>query len=203
MFSEATSVLCALLRGEKLPKISDVGFRTVENKTTFPPVFSNKDSLMNEGNITVLNYLLDHRLQPSLSVLYGPQLTGQLTMAHAHLMVAIAGTIYAIPADCHQELARYLDSKEEEEALSELPVVPPPQPQLARKNSRKKDMEEAVSLKSSQATQRKPLIGPATTSPELIKGFLLGTAELILTNLCDSLSDAPDQASLEDERKKR
>jgi len=33
MFSEATSVLCALLRGEKLPKISDVGFRTVENKT--------------------------------------------------------------------------------------------------------------------------------------------------------------------------
>lgn len=30
-------------------------------------------------------------------------------------------------------------------------------------------LEEAVSLKSSQATQRKPLIGPATTSPELIK----------------------------------
>ena len=33
MFSEATRVLCALLHGEKLPKISDVGFRTVENKT--------------------------------------------------------------------------------------------------------------------------------------------------------------------------
>lgn len=33
MFSEATRVLCALLLGEKLPKISDVGFRTVENKT--------------------------------------------------------------------------------------------------------------------------------------------------------------------------
>ena len=30
-------------------------------------------------------------------------------------------------------------------------------------------LDEAVSLKSSQATQRKPLIGPATTSPELIK----------------------------------
>jgi len=36
------------------------------------------------------------------------------------------------------------------------------------------------------------------------QGFLLATAELILTNLCDSLSDAPDQASfIEDERKKR
>lgn len=34
-----------------------------------------------------------------------------------------------------------------------------------------------------------------------LQGFLLATAELILTNLCDSLSDAPDQASLEDERK--
>ena len=33
MFSEATRVLCALLLGERLPKISDVGFRTVENKT--------------------------------------------------------------------------------------------------------------------------------------------------------------------------
>lgn len=33
MFSEATRVLSALLLGEKLPKISDVGFRTVENKT--------------------------------------------------------------------------------------------------------------------------------------------------------------------------
>lgn len=33
------------------------------------------------------------------------------------------------------------------------------------------------------------------------QGFLLATAELILTNLCDSLSDAPDQASLEEERK--
>ena len=30
-------------------------------------------------------------------------------------------------------------------------------------------LDEAVSLKSSQATQRKPLIGPATTAPELIK----------------------------------
>lgn len=36
-------------------------------------------------------------------------------------------------------LARYLESKEEEEALSELPVVPPSQSQLARKNSKKKD----------------------------------------------------------------
>jgi len=33
MFSEATRELSALLLGEKLPKISDVGFRTVENKT--------------------------------------------------------------------------------------------------------------------------------------------------------------------------
>ena len=35
----------------------------------------------------------------------------------------------------------------------------------------------------------------------VLQGFLLATAELILTNLCDSLSDAPDQASFEDERK--
>ena len=33
MFSEATRELSALLLGEKLPKISDIGFRTVENKT--------------------------------------------------------------------------------------------------------------------------------------------------------------------------
>ena len=36
MFSEATRVLTSLLRGEKLPKVSDGGFRTVENKTVFP-----------------------------------------------------------------------------------------------------------------------------------------------------------------------
>ena len=34
-----------------------------------------------------------------------------------------------------------------------------------------------------------------------MQGFLLAKAELILTNLCDSLSDAPDQGSLDDERK--
>ena len=34
-----------------------------------------------------------------------------------------------------------------------------------------------------------------------LQGFLLATAELILTFLCDSLSDAPDQASFEEERK--
>ena len=36
-----------------------------------------------------------------------------------------------------------------------------------------------------------------------VQGFLLATAELILTNLCDSLSDAPSQASLEDQRWKQ
>ena len=36
MFSEAARVLTSLLRGEKLPKVSDGGFRTVENKTVFP-----------------------------------------------------------------------------------------------------------------------------------------------------------------------
>ena len=59
-------------------------------------------------SLQVLNNLMDRRLQPSLSVLYGPQLTGQLTIAHAHLMIAIAATIYAIPADCHQEYAELL-----------------------------------------------------------------------------------------------
>ena len=51
----------------------------------------------------VLNYLTERRLHPSLSVLYGPHLAGQLTIAHAHLMITIASTIYAIPADCNQE----------------------------------------------------------------------------------------------------
>ena len=32
MFSEAIKVLMGLLLGEKLPKISDIGFRTVESK---------------------------------------------------------------------------------------------------------------------------------------------------------------------------
>ncbi|PFX16137.1 Uncharacterized protein C12orf55-like [Stylophora pistillata] len=203
MFSEAAKVLTSLLRGEKLPKVSDGGFRTVENETTPPPVFNNRESLMSEENLTVLNYLLDHRLQPSLSVLYGPQLTGQLTIAHAHLMIAIAATVYAIPSDCHQELARYLESKEEEEAalLSELPVPSPPsQSQNGKKTSRKKSSEEVTSVKSSQIAQERRLIDPATITPELIKGFLLTTAELILTNLCDSPSEAPYQGSLEDER---
>ena len=34
-----------------------------------------------------------------------------------------------------------------------------------------------------------------------LRSFLLATAEIILTNLCDSLSDAP--TNLEDERKKQ
>ncbi|XP_027049490.1 cilia- and flagella-associated protein 54-like [Pocillopora damicornis] len=201
MFSEAARVLTSLLRGEKLPKVSDGGFRTVENKTKPPPVFNNKESVMSAGNLAVLNYLLDHRLQPSLLVLYGPQLTGQLTIAHAHLMIAIAATVYAIPADCHQELTRYLEAKEEEEAaLLELPVPPlPSQSPTGKKNPKKKSSDEVISLKSSQVAQRRKLIDPATITPELIKGFLLATAELILTNLCDSLSDAPDQASFEDE----
>ena len=46
---------------------------------------------------------MDRRLQPSLAVLYGSYLTGQLTVAHAHLMIAIADTIYAIPVGCQQE----------------------------------------------------------------------------------------------------
>lgn len=61
-------------------------------------------------------------------------------------------------------------------------------------------LDEAVSLKSSQATQRKPLIGPATTSPELIKVkqmWLVFSYHFALTNyfmtkkklLCISIHD--------------
>lgn len=51
----------------------------------------------------MLNYLTDRRLHPSLSVLYGPQLTRQLSIVHAHLIIAIASTIYAIPTECGKE----------------------------------------------------------------------------------------------------
>ena len=39
MFSEATRVLMSLLLGEKLPKVSDVGFRTVDHKTVTKSTF--------------------------------------------------------------------------------------------------------------------------------------------------------------------
>lgn len=201
MFSEAIRVLMGLLLGEKLPKRSDVGLRTVDSKTTPPPVFNNKESLLHPGNLAVLNYLTECRLQPSLSVLYGPHLTGQLTIAHAHLMIAIASTVYAIPTDCHQQLTRYLEAKEEEEAMAESTVqVLPSQSQIGKKNSKRKiSCVDVVSVKSSQVTQRKDLIDAASATPELIKGLLLATAELILTNLCESLTDASDQVSLDDE----
>ncbi|XP_068714673.1 cilia- and flagella-associated protein 54-like isoform X3 [Montipora foliosa] len=200
MLSEAIRVLMDLLRGEKLPKISDVGFRTVSSKTKSLPVFDNKESLLNPGNLAVLNYLTERRLHPSLSVLYGPHLAGQLTIAHAHLMITIASTIYAIPADCNQEITRHFESKEEEEAPSQLPIPPAPsQSQLGSKNSKKKVNVEETSLKSSKAAQKKHLLDASTATPQFIKGFLLATAEMILTNLCDSLTDAADQVSLEDE----
>ena len=37
--------------------------------------------------------------------------------------------------------------------------------------------------------------------PVILQGFLLSTVELILVNLCESLTDAPDQNSWADECK--
>ncbi|XP_074609756.1 cilia- and flagella-associated protein 54-like isoform X1 [Acropora palmata] len=199
MLSEAIRVLMDLLLGEKLPKISDVGFRTVNSKTKPPPVFNNKEPLLNPQNVAVLNYLTDRRLHPSLSVLYGPQLTRQLSIVHAHLIIAIASTVYAIPTECGKELASYLESKEEE-APSELPIPPAAsQTQIGNKSNRKKLTLEETSVKSSKATQKRLELDVSTATPEYIKGFLLATAELILTNLCEALTDAADQISLDDE----
>ena len=45
----------------------------------------------------MLEYLIEKKLSPGLAALYGPHLTCHLSLAQAHLMVAIADTILLLP----------------------------------------------------------------------------------------------------------
>ena len=59
----------------------------------------------------MLEYLIEKKLSPALATLYGPHLTCHLSLAQAHLTVAIADTILLLP------------DKE-----AEIPSSPEPQP---------------------------------------------------------------------------
>jgi len=48
-------------------------------------------------DVQVLEKAMDRRLPSPLAALYGPHLTCRLALAHAHLLVTIAETIFLLP----------------------------------------------------------------------------------------------------------
>ena len=117
----------------------------------------------------MLEYLIEKKLSPALATLYGPHLTCHLSLAQAHLMVAIADTILVLP---------------DEEA--EAPVTPEPQ-QPARKPSPTPTSttisKPPPSIMSKKTDKAAP--SPRITVDEALKGwFRLIFALSSKTQLC-------------------
>ncbi|XP_067928992.1 cilia- and flagella-associated protein 54-like [Watersipora subatra] len=97
LFSEALTTLVRLLHGDRLPHIGDSNFRQVESK--MPAIqFDNSKPLEDASNLKIVELVVEKRLSTSLSSLYGPHLTCQLSLVQARLIIALADTISALPA---------------------------------------------------------------------------------------------------------
>ncbi|XP_032221437.2 cilia- and flagella-associated protein 54 isoform X1 [Nematostella vectensis] len=200
MFADASKVLSDLLIGDGLPRTSDDGNKSIKDKQKIP-TFNNRKQILDPGNIEVLNELLERRLTPALSSLYGQPLSGQLSVAHAHLLVALSSSINVIADDVREELQRYQNEKEEAEVPPTPRGVMPPAPSFIKKTAKQKSSDDTLSVKSSFiAIKKKLLDAKNSTSLPVIKGFLLFTAESMLDNLCDSLTEkTEEQQDLEEE----
>ncbi|XP_071809881.1 cilia- and flagella-associated protein 54-like isoform X2 [Asterias amurensis] len=191
LYNEAFTVLSRLLHGERLPQTADNNFRQVESKMSSQK-FNSCKPVMEPTNLKMLETLIDKRLSPSLATLYGPHLTCHLSLAQAHLMVAISSTIQVMP---DQDFV-ILNSTPEPQQRKPSPttsttISKPPTSIVSKKTEKihtKITLENALaseegsveSLTITEDTGKKFTGGKRPLTLEAVKGGLLRTAEQTL-----------------------
>lgn len=95
-FDVATSNICALLFGSKLPHPIDHTYR--EPESNVPNIYFNlSQSIESLDNLKAMEIIASKRLSPSLSQLYGPHLTCEVTIQQSRLLSEMAECIICIP----------------------------------------------------------------------------------------------------------
>ncbi|XP_078673131.1 cilia- and flagella-associated protein 54-like isoform X2 [Branchiostoma floridae x Branchiostoma belcheri] len=214
LYSEAVVVLARLLHGDRLPHTSNSGFRQVESKMKARNNFDTSKPLSEPCNLKTLDYLCERRLTTSLANLYGPHLTCHLTLAQAHLIIALADTIHALPAKEEPILPKI-----GEDPFGQVPVgrrksvlpggteksfggttrQPPPTSKRAAPKTAD-ELLESQSLDSSSSDEEEShrfSDNQGNITPSSIKGMLLATADQMLQTICDSILENvdPEQGS--------
>ena len=96
LHAEAFFNLQLLLNGFRLPQQCSGVWRVSENN----PIsfeFMNNLSILDLQNLKFLDYLMEKRLSPVLTSLYGPQLTCKVLIVHAHALISLADTLNVFP----------------------------------------------------------------------------------------------------------
>ncbi|XP_022098854.1 cilia- and flagella-associated protein 54-like [Acanthaster planci] len=191
LYSEAFTVLGRLLHGERLPQTADNNFRQVESKMSSQK-FNSAKPLMEPTNLKMLETLIEKRLSPSLATLYGPHLTCHLSLAQAHLMVAIASTIQAMPdVDIVTTSTSPEPPQRKPSPTTSTTISKPPNSVVSKKTEKthtKITVEDALaseegsveSLTVTEDTGKKFTGGKKPLTLEAVKGGLLRTAEQTL-----------------------
>lgn len=65
--------------------------------------FSNAKPITDSDNVEVVNELLEHCLPDNLVSVYGDYISARVNIVHAHLLVALATKVYAIPENMLDE----------------------------------------------------------------------------------------------------
>eukprot|EP00058_Branchiostoma_floridae_P024582 XP_002610072.1 hypothetical protein BRAFLDRAFT_125670 [Branchiostoma floridae] len=214
LYSEAVVVLARLLHGDRLPHTSNSGFRQVESKMKARNNFDTSKPLSEPCNLKTLDYLCERRLTTSLANLYGPHLTCHLTLAQAHLIIALADTIHALPAKEEPILPKIGEDPFGQAALGRRKSImvggteksiggttrqPPPTSKRAAPKTAD-ELLESQSLDSSSSDEEEShrfSDNQGNITPSSIKGMLLATADQMLQTICDSILENvdPEQGS--------
>ncbi|XP_033102653.1 cilia- and flagella-associated protein 54-like isoform X3 [Anneissia japonica] len=204
LYTEALTVLNRILNGERLPQTADSNFRQVSAIVSSLKYNTDKP-VTDPVNIKVLGTLVEKRLSPSLATMYGPHLTCHLSLAQAHLMIALANSIPVLPS---KEEAIFPEAPNEGRKSSAAgSTVNKPQVSVA---SRKTDrdakiiitprltIEDALAASvddvSVESLNVKDNLGGFATGMSLpglekMKGVLLCTAERFLNILVDCMEE--------------
>ncbi|XP_063952273.1 cilia- and flagella-associated protein 54-like isoform X1 [Lytechinus pictus] len=215
LYNEAYIVLGRLLHGERLPQTADKNFRQVESKM-LSQRFDTGKPLTEASNLKMLEYLMDKRVSPALAILYGPHMTCHLSLAQAHLMVALASTIHVIPeretassqtppqrvspvtvSSVNRPSKTSISKKDgkngqkliKDEGTRTTSFDPAPSVQTDTDSRVKFDENSLHSIPLSEVTVKKFSSGSNLLTLEKIKGTLLNTADQVLKLMVEVLQE--------------
>ncbi|XP_071490299.1 cilia- and flagella-associated protein 54-like [Diadema antillarum] len=195
LYSEAYTVLGRLLHGERLPQTADKNFRQVETKM-LTQKFDTGKPLTEPSNLKMLEYLMEKRVSPSLAILYGPHLTCHLSLAQAHLMVALASTIQVIPE--RDSLRVSSPAQRPVSPVTVSSISKPAKSTVSKKEVKAPGQKIVVddaddnsfhSIPLSEVTMRKFTNEANMLTVERIKGTLLDTADEVLKLMVEVLQE--------------
>nr|CAB3230243.1 cilia- and flagella-associated protein 54-like [Phallusia mammillata] len=197
MFKEATNEAINLLYGVRLPHPSDVSYASPD--TPVPTVtFNTKKLIEDVENLKAMEVIASKRLSPSLSTLYGPHLTCEVTLGQARLLTSIASSITKIPEKPTAQDLQFVSPDFQAEVQHRTVPLTPKSGSFSNKLPHlSDDVRSNISAFSSASaskyvnklfTKRERPVGQ-----QLLKGMLLSVAEhltAVMTHTFETSSDA-------------